>query len=114
MIEIPWSDAAENGLAIAAGNDLHYVKKEVNRGDAKLFYFSPGTYAVMRYEAEYKEAVLVLGQGENTKKWLPVIEDWALFQGALTIRTHITRKGLGRMFGNAGYTQSEIIMQKVL
>lgn len=114
MIQENWSDEAEAGLIISAGADLLHIKNEVTENISQLFRMGTDGFTVLRYEREFKELVIVLGEGKNAKKWLPVIEDYARSIGANSIRTHITRVGLRRLYERIGFSQTEIVMGKKL
>lgn len=86
LISESWSEAAETGLAISAGEDLGWIRGEVERGVSGLFRCRRGVFddgfVVLRYEPEFKEMVLVLGEGRHFKsgyRWLKGIHvGWAL------------------------------------
>lgn len=114
MLRIPWSDKAEAGLVVSAGDDMALIRKEVQQGCAELYKCGSDGYLVIRYEADVRELVVVLGEGRCFKKWLPVIEDHARERGALTMRTHIKRPGLKKLYEDIGWHQQEIVMSKAL
>lgn len=106
-----WSAEAEAGLIVSAGDYLDVIKAEVIAGESVLLRAAPDGFFVARHEQDINEIVLVLGEGRNMKKWLPVFIEWAKAQGAATIRTHIKRPALKRIYERAGWEQSEIVMQ---
>lgn len=114
MILQQWSIEAEQGLLVSAGADLVVIKSEVESGISELYKLGNDGYCVVRFESEFNEAVLVLGEGRNFSRWLPVIENWARRLGAKTFRTHITSRGLQKMYERIGFKQREIVMSKTL
>ncbi len=114
MKRIDWNHEAQEGLRVSAGDDLEFIKSEVERGISELYQCGNDGFVVTRYESEFNELVLVLGEGEHFHKWIPVIEEFAKRKGAKTIRTHIKREGLKRWYESRGWSQSEIVMSMAL
>jgi hypothetical protein len=118
LIRQEWSPRAEQGLRVSAGDDLGVIRDEVLCGISNLFACIDGNqhdgYVVLRYEADCKELVLVLGEGAGFKKWLPVVEQYARQLGAETARTHVQRAGLVRWYENIGWSRREVVMAKKL
>lgn len=111
-----WNDDAERALKRSAGPDMAQIRAEVQQGMAGLYRCEAGGQldgrVVLRLEGT--ELVIVLGEGRNAKKWAGIIEDYARHIGATTLRTHIQRRGLKRIYEGIGWKQREIVMGKTL
>lgn len=116
LVAEPWNDSAEKALEVSAGPDMAMIRAEVQQGMAGLYRCEDGGQldgrVVLRLEGT--ELVIVLGEGRGAKKWAGVIEQYARHLGATTLRTHIQRKGLKRIYEGIGWQQREIVMGKTL
>lgn len=110
---IDWNLEAEANLKAAARGDLDWIRNEVHQGQAALYRCGQDGYIVGRLESD-SEAVLILGAGKNSRKWIPIFEQIMLLNGAKTIRTHIERSGLNRIYRGLGWYQDAVIMKKRL
>lgn len=116
LTRVPWSQHAEENLLVAAGNEteLAVIRGDVESGIAVLFRHPIDGYLVVRVDecTEYKELVIVAGQGRNFKKYIPIFESMARLAGASKIRTHVARKGLLRMYEREGYKIAQHVLVK--
>lgn len=117
MRRMAWNDQAAQALAGAAGSpeELAEVGKEVETGDAQLFQFEgkPHGYLVLRLEETptgRRELVLVLGAGSGARELIALAKDWANQVGADSIRTHVSRPGLIRLYERQGFEQAHVVM----
>ncbi|WP_250655053.1 hypothetical protein [Alkalimarinus coralli] len=120
MRQIAWCPEAENGLARAAGSPavLEAVKREVLNGEGQLWQFDqPDScgYVVTRVEetkpSGMLELVIVLGEGCGAKRVIKSFMKVAKDYGIESMRTHIKRPGLKRIYERLGWSQSEIVMR---
>lgn len=109
----PWSVEAEAGLIISVGDDLQIIKSMVEQNRAELWFFEGGSvevYAVVR--RDQKELVLMCVEGKGARQVIPMIEQAARRAGCTSVRAHITRLGLARMFPDWGL--KEYVYEKEL
>lgn len=120
MKQIGWGLNAEKGLQRAAGSpvDLAAIKEEVVKGESQLWEIKSSLasgYVVTRVEEITRggplEMVIVLGEGAGAKEVIPELMTMARNYGIETIRTHIKRPGLKRIYERLGWKQSEIVMR---
>lgn len=114
MKRISWNKEAEHNLKAAIDGDADWIRREVNRGISALYKCADDGYIVLRYERDQEEVALVLGEGKNLKKWVPIVEELSRKWGAKTIRTHIQRPGIKRLYESLAWRQREIVMEKTL
>ena len=110
--EVKWSAEAEDGLKIAAGYDLKVIKSEVLAGVSRLWHCSSesgGGYIVSRLEGN-SEICIVAGEGKGFYEFMPVFLEWCRQQG-YTVRTHVKRRGLIRMWESLGVTLDEYVLR---
>lgn len=113
----PWSDEAEAGLVVSAGKDMAAIRDEVKRGISILwrvegrgdFDFVKG-WAVTRLEVSRKEIVFVLGEGKGFHHAAPYFVR-AAKEAGYSIRVHVERKGMMRMWSRHGLKISEYILR---
>jgi len=109
-----WCDRAAAALRSAAGSeaDLDLVRAEVLHDRCTELYRVTGSaegWLVLRLEGNVlgdRELVIVLGAGRGIRPVIPVIQRYARTLGA-SIRTHITRPGLERIYSNQGFHLAE-------
>lgn len=104
-----WCSEAERELMRAAHGDMAAIRADVESGAAVLWQgagSSPG-WIVTREEGD--ELVIVAGVGRNARPVLEFIRDQAAAAG-MTVRTHIKRPGLQRMYERLGFTERERVM----
>ena len=110
--EIRWCPEAEAGLTVAAGDDLGVIKSEVLAGVSRLWQCSSeggGGYIVSRLDG-LNEICIVAGEGKGFYEFMPVFLKWCRQQG-YTVRTHVKRKGLIKMWGRLGVTFDEYVLR---
>jgi len=117
--QIPWSDAAEKGLLISAGEDMAIIKNQVLNGVAQLWEHNlNGTHGfiVTRIDVEGlgTELVLVLGEGSGLNEAVPLFKQVALDLGIKSIRVHVKRKGLIRMFSRHDFNVEMYVLRSRL
>lgn len=114
MTRAAWCDEAAAALRPAAGSeaDLDVVRVEVNTDRCTELYRVTGAaegWLVLRLEGNVlgdRELVIVLGAGRGIRPVIPIIQRYARTLGA-TIRTHITRPGLERIYQHQGFHLAE-------
>ena len=118
MIRADWCEAAEAALLPAAGSrhDLDLVKADVLKDRCtKLYRLSGATegWVVLRLEGnllDELELVIVLGAGAGVRALIPVIQRYAATLNA-SVRTHVTRPGLERIYEHQGFHLAERVMR---
>lgn len=115
MQRVEWSPDVALSVAKSAGNDLKVIESECQKGIAQVWAMSDESsgYVVTRLEADDsgRELVIVLGEGTGARAGIEDCKRLAQMYNATSIRTHITRMGLQRMYEKAGFYQSEIVMR---
>lgn len=113
MIErVSWSNDSAMALFDAARGDLDLIAAEVKSGNAQLFTVSGNAsgYIVVRPEGD--ELVIVAGSGRGLiPVVLPLLKDEAEKQGFKTIRTHVQKQGLIRLYKRYGFELDEFILR---
>ena len=117
--QIPWSDTAERGLVISAGDDMNIIKNQVLTGRAQLWEHhlnGKHGYIVTRIDVEGlgTELVLVLGEGSGLHDAVPLFKQVAVDLGIKGMRVHVKRKGLIRMFSRHGFELDMYILRSDL
>ena len=110
--EIEWCQKAEEGLIVSLGDDLGVIRLEVQKGIARLWSCeseSGGGYIVSRMD-DLNEICIVAGEGKGFYEFMPVFLDWCRQQGC-SVRTHVKRKGLIRMWKKLGVTLDEYVLR---
>lgn len=104
-----WCADAEAALAPAAFGDMPIIRAEVLAGECDLWRITGESAGWVVTRQELGELVIVLGAGRNC---LPVIRHITARAkaGGLTVRTHIRRKGLQRIYERAGFKARELVM----
>ena len=113
--KIDWCDECEKGFLVSAGEDLAQIAWECRNGISQVWKMSGEAEAliVTRLEKniDFDELVIVLGEGEGFKYVIPFFFELKESLGAKYIRTHVTRKGLIRLYEREGFVQSEVVMR---
>lgn len=104
-----WSEEAETLLMPAAYGDMPVVRAEVLRGVSVLWQVSGCSVGYLVTRQEGNELVLVLGAGTNSRPLLRHVLERAKAAG-LTVRTHIRREGLKRIYERLGFSLREYVM----
>ncbi len=110
--EIEWGEAAEQGLKVAAGDDMEIIKAEVLGGISKLWKCdseSSAAYMVTRLD-DKTELCIVAGEGQGFFEFMPVFVQWCRQKG-YSVRTHVKRKGLVKMWARLGITFDEYVLR---
>jgi len=122
-----WIPAAANFLGAAMEADplagVEQLRRICTSGDAQLYIIKSGDYMVGAFvlRIEQKpggaEGVIVAAGGNLSgvnlmRATLGSIEQ--LFKGCVSIRAHISRRGLMRQFARAGYAPREIVASKAV
>lgn len=114
--QIAWNNEARENLLIAGGVDIDLVGEQVKSGIAQLWQHDiNGTtgYTVTRIDVEGlgPELVLVLGQGSGLKYVVPYFLDAAHNLGIKSVRVHVKRRGLIKMFGQLGFNLDMYVLR---
>ena len=117
--QIAWSDTAEDGLIVSAGEDMAIIKNQVLNGVAQLWEHNlNGTHGfiVTRLDVEGlgTELVLVLGEGSGLNEAVPLFKQVAIDLGIKSIRVHVKRKGLIRMFARHAFEIDTYVLRSRL
>ena len=110
--EVRWSDEAGAGLEIAARGDLEIIKKEVLSGISRLWEctsHSSHAFIVTRVDDEV-EVCIVAGEGSGFMEFIPALVKFWRDQG-YTIRTHVKRRGLIKMYEKVGIRFDEYVLR---
>lgn len=116
--QVDWSPEAGAALsrANASPDDLKVWREQRLTGEVQLWRFSGASvgYLLTRVEVspdETRELVLVAGAGVNARPVLRWAKALAEQNGFDSIRTHIKRPGLRRMYEAQGWQLSELVMR---
>ena len=110
--EIRWSAEAEEGLEVAARGDLEIIRKEVLSGISRLWECtseSSKAFIVTRVDDE-TEVCIVAGEGSGFVEFIPALVKFWRDQG-YTIRVHVKRRGLVKMFEKVGIRFDEYVLR---
>jgi hypothetical protein len=115
---IDWNPEAERALkkANASKGDLQAWRAEVDSGQAQLWQVAGDSVGylltrVERYPNGEDELVLVAGAGTNCRPLISWAMKLAASHGIRSIRTHIKRPGLQRIYESLGWHLSERVMR---
>jgi len=109
---VPWTDDIDDKLAVSAKGDLEIIKHQVKTGVAQLWQCEHGQYGgyvVTRIDPG-PELCLVLGEGSGFEIFAPHFLAVARRSG-IPFRTHVTRKGLIRLWSRLGVTIDEYVLR---
>lgn len=116
--QVAWSPEAGASLARARATeaDLAAYRADVEAGQAQLWQIpgDPVSYVLTRVERDSAgalELVIVAGAGQNAAATIEWFTRLARAQRIPSIRAHINRPGLARIFEQQGYTLDEWIMR---
>ena len=112
IFRVGWSEQAEKGLAVSAGEDMGFIRREVQAGISILWQCESDSnfgYAVTRFEPP-GEIVFVCGEGSGLREFAPHFVAAAKSKN-LTIRTHVKRKGLIRFWASVGLELDEYVLR---
>lgn len=104
-----WSDEAERVLAPAAFGDMDWIRAEVLEGIADLWQLGGSAAGFLVTRQEGGELVLVAGAGRNAAGVIRHCLGLARANG-LTVRAHIRRAGMKRIYERAGFRLREVVM----
>tara|TARA_B100000446_G_scaffold185938_3_gene211050 strand:+ start:6465 stop:6809 length:345 start_codon:yes stop_codon:yes gene_type:complete len=108
---VKWEFFHDQLLAVSAGDDLEEIREEVKAGLAVLWRCESsekGGFVVTRIDGD--EFVVVLGEGSGAHEFLPHFVQFARSR-KLKIRTHVTRKGMIRVWKRYGVFLSEYVLR---
>lgn len=105
-----WCADAEIDLRQAARGAMPAIKADVTQGIAVLWRVTGDSDGWLVTRQEAGELVLVAGAGRNARPVLEWVRDRATEEG-LTIRTHITRPGLMRIYQRLGFNERERVFE---
>lgn len=104
-----WSDEAERILEPAAFGDMPIIRAEVLKGSADLWRLGGAAGGFLVTRQEDGELVLVAGAGHNAAGVIRHCLAIARAHG-LTVRAHIRRAGMKRIYERAGFRLRELVM----
>lgn len=115
MIPVDFDDDFEAAIKSAAGDDLESIKNEIKSGECVAFCFSGSDYdfkVVLRVEEinNKNELVLVLGAGHGMVDAINDFLHFAKINNCETIRTHVKRRGLVKIWESLGFQIQETVM----
>lgn len=115
---VPWSDEAAAMLSKANAEpaDLIEWRRQCARQQAQLWHITGASrgYLLTRVEqsaGQKRELVLVAGAGVNAKPVIRWAKQLAEAEGLDSIRTHIKRRGLMKMYLAEGWHNAETVMR---
>lgn len=104
-----WSADAEAGLMPAAFGDMAIIRAEVQAGQADLWRLGGSADGWLVTRQEDGELVLMCGAGKNAAGVIRHCLEVARKNG-LTVRAHIRRPGMQRIYERAGFRLREWVM----
>ena len=113
----PWNDFAERALVRVEGLGIVDVKREVEEGISQLWHCTDadgsGGYVVTRMEQRPsgREWVLVAGVGRGFHKFVQIFIH-AAQEAGVSIRAHVHRPGMVRMYDRVGFQVSEYVLRR--
>jgi hypothetical protein len=110
--EVQWESFHDERLKISARDDLEIIRSQVKQGAAQLWECTSANnhgYAVTRIDPG-PELVVVLGEGSGFMEFAPRFVEFAKRKN-MTIRTHVTRKGMIRFWSRLGLNVDEYILR---
>lgn len=115
---VKWSPDVARALkrANASKGDLITWRREIDSGEAQLWHLAGDAQGylmtrVERYANGEDELVLVAGAGCNARPAITWAMKLAADHGIRSIRTHIKRPGLQRIYENFGWELAERVMR---
>lgn len=112
IIHVPWTNDIDDKLRVAARGDLEIIKNQVQSGVAQLWHCQSekhDAYVVTRIDPG-PELVIVAGEGSGFMAFVPDFVAVARRSNA-TIRTHVQRRGLIRMWARFGLKLDEYVLR---
>lgn len=112
VLNVPWADNVDDCLRVAARGDLDIIRHQVESGIAQLWECTSDehhAYIVTRVEPG-PEIVIVAGEGSGFMEFVPDFIAVAKRSGA-TIRAHVVRKGMIRLFERVGLSLNEYVLR---
>lgn len=114
----PWSDFAQRALARVEGLGIVDIQHEVEQGISQLWHCidpadGSGGYVVTRLEQRPsgREWVLVAGVGRGFHKFVQIFIA-AAAEAGVSIRAHVHRRGMVRMYDRVGFQVSEYVLRR--
>lgn len=109
--KVPWSAEVEQGIKISAGKDIDDIRSEVIGGLSTVWKVTgEGVAGFVVLRVDGSELVIVCGEGQGAKFVIPWIMETAR-QHNLTVRTHVKRRGLVRMWQRYGLCLDEYVLR---
>lgn len=105
-----WCDDAADALLEASRGDLDIIAAEVKAGVSNLWRISGASAGWMVTREEPGELVIVAASGVNALPIMAFVTEKAISAG-LSVRVHLVRPGLIRMYKSIGFEQAEIVMR---
>lgn len=112
IIHVPWTNDIDDYLMVAARGDLEIIKAQVKSGIAQLWRCESSNhfaYVVTRVDPG-PELCIVAGEGSGFMEFIPHFVAVAKRSGA-TIRTHVQRRGLIRLWSRFGLVLDEYVLR---
>jgi hypothetical protein len=113
IIAVKWNELASDWIAEAARGADKQLRAEVEKGISQLWQCSDGElfgFAITRIEKDLEtndfELVLVAGVGSGLIRFANYFIEFA-DKNNMTVRTHIVRPGLIKMFDKLGFKIAE-------
>jgi len=110
-----WTPEISDFIRVSAGRDLAFISEQVRSGVAQLWRCESSTgsgHVVTRVEqvSTGDELVIVCGEGTGAAEFGIQFFQEAKRQG-MSVRTHVKRKGLVKIWENLGMSVDQIIMR---
>lgn len=110
--QIQWLSHHDAMLSVSAGDDLEIIKSQVVGGVAKLWECKGEKHSmlVVTRVDPGPELCIVLGEGSGMMEFAPYFLTVAKSKG-MSVRTHVTRDGLVKMWNKLGLKVEEKILR---
>ena len=112
IVAVHWSDEAEKGLVVSAGEDMDIIRWEVKNKVSVLWRCESATalaFIVTRFQPP-NELVFEAGEGSGFKEFIPYFVRVARSKG-VPMRTHVKRKGMIKLWSSVGLTVDEYVLK---
>lgn len=112
IVAVPWSDKAEKGLVVSAGEDMDIIRWEVKNKVSILWRCQSPTasaFIVTRFQPP-NELVFEAGEGSGFKEFIPYFVRIAKAKN-VQMRTHVKRKGMIRLWRGVGLKVDEYVLK---
>lgn len=111
--KINWFNHLDAVMIAALGDDLEFIKNEIQSGICELWEVVGKGYLITRIEPDESnqpfELVFVAAVGRNMQAVIPYFQELARPKGVKKMRIHSKRPGMGRYLKEFGFEQAEVV-----